>query len=190
MAMMTQDINNVADAIKAEHPKQKPVLIAVEGYGGSGKTTLANELSNALGKAYVVHLDDFIVKEKMNEPSWESGFDRKRLEEQVLAPASAGKSVNYQTLLWVSNSLSQPSLMPPVDYLIVEGISSSHPDISHYYQFVIWMDTPIEVAKARGQARDAGNENEHMWDLWAENDIRYQDKYHPEKKANFTVRGY
>lgn len=165
----------------------KPILIAIEGFGGSGKTTFAELLSQALGDAYVIAIDDFIVKEKVTEKSWDKGaFDRKRLEQQVLIPATNGEPISYEKLLWAENKLSKPKKLPTVDYLLVEGISAYHPDIAHYYDYKIWIDTPIEIAKKRGHARDGSNENAVHWDLWAENDLRYQQKYHPEQAADFV----
>lgn len=183
------NVNNVAEAIRQGAGHHKPIIIGIEGYGGSGKTTLANQFREALGSAYVVNIDDFIIKEKLNEPSWDKGgFDRERLEWQVLLPASRQEPVQYQELIWETNQLSAPKVVPPVEYLIVEGISCYHPDIAHYYDFKIWVDTPIAVAKARGQARDAGNENVDKWDMWAENDVAYQQQYHPEQHADFVIR--
>ena len=77
--------------------------------------------------------------------------------------------------------------LPNLDYLIIEGMTSFHPSIEHYYNFKIWVDTPIEVAKSRGQLRDKGNENESMWDKWAECDLTYKEKFHPEKRADFII---
>lgn len=65
------NIKDIAKQIKRSDNERKPVLIGVEGFGGSGKTTLANQLKEALGSAHVVTIDDFIVKEKLTEPSWE-----------------------------------------------------------------------------------------------------------------------
>lgn len=179
----------IANTIKSASLTHKPILIAIEGFGGSGKSTVANKLAELLGNALVVNIDDFIIKENITENDWDKqAFDRQRLEEQVLKPASEGKAVTYQKLLWDTNTLSEPIHVPGVDYLIVEGISSYHPSIAHYYDFKIWVDTPIEVAKARGKKRDAGNENEQHWDLWAANDLGYQEKYHPEEVADFVVK--
>ena len=74
-----------------------------------------------------------------------------------------------------------------MDYLIIEGITSYHPNIEHYYDFKIWVDTPIEVAKNRGQLRDKGNENEVMWNKWSKRDLAYKEKLHPEKRANIVI---
>jgi hypothetical protein len=45
-----------------------------------------------------------------------------------------------------TNALSDPIVVPTVDYLIVEGICSYHPEIAHYDRYKIWVDTPIEVS--------------------------------------------
>lgn len=183
-------LQEVTDAIESSSLDKKPILIGIEGYGGSGKTTFANKLCDNLSNAWVVNIDDFIVKEKVSEPSWDKGgFDRDRLESEVLLPASNGMPIQYRELLWATNELSAPNVVPDVDYLIIEGISCYHPNLSHYYDYKIWIDTPIDVAKSRGKARDAGNENVDKWDIWAQNDLDYQSVYHPELQADFIVSG-
>ena len=173
----------------AEHVlgcRNHPVLVAVEGFGGAGKTTFANNLAMNLKHAYVVSIDDFIIKDRIEEVSWDNGvFDRGRLEAQILKPLREGREACYQRLLWDSESLSDPVTVPHVRYVIIEGITAYHPDIAHYYDFKIWVHTPIEVAAERGKFRDAGNENEAKWGIWANNDRIYQEKYHPEKQADF-----
>lgn len=179
----------VNDLIKLSS-NQRSVLIAIDGFGGSGKSTFAAKLRAALSSAFVFNIDDFIVKERIAESSWEkSVFDRSRLEQQVLLPACRGEQIRYQRLIWKSNTLSEPITVPDVDYLIVEGISSYHPDIASYYDHKIWIDTPIEVARERGRARDAGNENARHWGRWAENDLLYQTRFHPERAADSILSG-
>lgn len=183
-------IQDVTQAIQSAQTNRKPVLIGIEGYGGSGKTTLAHKLCDDLGSAWVVNIDDFIVKEKLTEPLWDKGgFDRDRLEHEVLLPASNGEPVQYKELIWETNTLSTPKIVPSVDYLIVEGISCYHPNIEHYYDYKIWVDTPIEVAKTRGKSRDKGNDNADKWDMWAQNDLDYQAIYHPEQRADYIISG-
>lgn len=182
------NVTEVVDEIQSIGSASLPVLIAIEGFGGAGKTTIAEQLRVGLGDAYVITIDDFIVKEKLMEPSWDKGaFDRHRLEQQVLIPATTDHRVAYQKLDWIPNTLSAPINVPKVRYLIIEGISSYHPDIAHYYGYKIWIDTPIELAKQRGKVRDENNENAQHWYLWSANDLRYQQKFHPELRADFVV---
>lgn len=184
------DIERIIDELRSLPVTQRPVFIAIDGFGGSGKSTLAAKLRTALVSAFVVSIDDFITKERISDLSEDkSSFDRSRLKQQVLLPGSRGEQVRYQRLIWESNSLSEPIVVPDVDFLIVEGISSYHPDIASFYSLKIWIDTPMDVAKARGRARDGGNENAQNWDRWAENDLLYQQKFHPELAADFVVSG-
>lgn len=56
-------IKSVALEIKQSKPTHPlPMIISIEGFGGSGKTTLASQLGDALRDAHIIHLDDFIVK--------------------------------------------------------------------------------------------------------------------------------
>ena len=98
-------LDDITASIKQSAKTQKPIIVGIEGFGGSGKTTLANKLSSALGNAYVVNIDGFIVKEKLTEPSWDKGaFDRDRLERQVLIPAANGHPISYQELIWETDT--------------------------------------------------------------------------------------
>jgi uridine kinase len=163
-----------------------PILIAVEGFGGAGKTTVADKLRGLLDDAFVVSIDDFIIKERIADASWDSGvFDRSRLEAQVLLPLSSGERARYQKLIWETEELSDPVEIPKVKYVIVEGISSYHPDIASYYDFKVWIDTPLKIAQQRGKMRDGASENAEHWGIWANNDAIYKEKYHPEKEADF-----
>lgn len=81
-------LERAINEIKKIKKTPKSIVIGIEGFGGSGKSTVAAKLAELLGSAYVIGIDDFIVKEKVNEPSWDKGaFDRDRLEKQVLIPA-------------------------------------------------------------------------------------------------------
>lgn len=183
------DIKSVVAQIKqTELTHPFPVIVGIEGFGGSGKTTLSKELGDALGRAYVIHIDDFIVKSKLTEPAWDTGvFDHSRLEEEVLKPALSGKAITYRKLVYADNSLSQPIRVPDIDYLIIEGISCYIPQLVNYYDFKIWIDTPIQTAKERGQARAGTHGSAEDWAAWANIDILYQQKYHPELLADFTI---
>lgn len=143
--------DRVIDELQRLPATQRPVLIAIDGFGGSGKSTFAAKLRTALAG-----------EESRSDTNW---------------------------LIWESNSLSEHIVVPEVDYLIVEGTSSYHPDLVGLYALRIWIETPIDVARERGRARNAGDEHSQHWNRWAENDRRYQQLFHPELAAESVVSG-
>lgn len=137
-------LGEIVEKIKALHSSEKPLLIAIDGFGGSGKSTIAKHLQELLGSAYVIGMDSFIVKEKLGSVSPDKiAFDRQRLSQEVLLPARDGKEVRYRHLEWDTNMLSEPMRVLDVNYLIVEGISATHPDIADYFDYTIWVDVPL-----------------------------------------------
>jgi uridine kinase len=169
-------------------PANRPFIIGISGFGGSGKTSLAGKLSEILEDTQTIHFDDFVTKERLYEPleNWEC-FDRERLERQVLEPARNDRPIRYQKLIWRENKLGSPETVPPCTYLIVEGISIWHPGLEHYYDYKVWVNTAPDMAAERGRQRENGNGYEVYWDLWRQNEARYLAKYHQNALADFMI---
>ena len=183
------DIRLVADALRDKFTNtDRPILIGIEGFGGSGKTTISRQLAEALGDTHVIHIDDFIVKEKLLEKAWDTGvFDHARLEHQVLKPVTLGQTVRYQKLLYDTNKLSEYTTIESAKYIIVEGIACYITSLRHYYDFKIWVNTSIDLAMARGIARDGTHGNADDWQDWAQIDLLYVNKYTPDLVADFII---
>lgn len=166
----------------------RPLLIAIDGFGGAGKSTVGDALGKLLSSAAVVHIDDFIVKDQVDADSWDPGWDRERLVDQVLRPARLGAPVRFPRFEWVEERLGAPLELPATEFLIVEGLTTLHPTLQPYWDCRIWVSTPIEVASERGRQRDRGNENEARWTHWAANDLDYLERHRPDAIADFVVR--
>lgn len=86
-------------ALLAAHPEQ-PVLIALDGRCGSGKTTLAGQLAEQFPASIVFHTDDYYLPPDQRIPDWEktpcANMDLARLREELLRPARAGEPVFYR----------------------------------------------------------------------------------------------
>lgn len=76
------------------HPDH-PVLVALDGRCGSGKTTLAAQLARQFPQSITVHTDDFYLPPASRVANWEqipcANMDLERLRAQVLTPARTGR---------------------------------------------------------------------------------------------------
>ena len=84
------------------HPDH-PVLVALDGRCGSGKTTLAAQLARQFPQSITVHTDDFYLPPASRVANWEqipcANMDLERLRAQVLTPARAGQADPLPCLL-------------------------------------------------------------------------------------------
>jgi hypothetical protein len=68
-------------------------IIAIDGHGGAGKSTLAEHVSHAFGGATTVHTDDFA--------SWNNALGWwPRLIDEVLKPIGVGKPARFKLSEW------------------------------------------------------------------------------------------
>lgn len=167
-------------------------LIGVSGFGGSGKSTFADELGHLLG-APVVGVDSFQKNRADDEYSLWDIMDFSRLEREVLAPFAAGATtIRYGQFDWATNGISEVRELTDVHTLIVEGVGLFRPELMKYFSFTIWVDCPVEEAIARGKKRDRKvhqNPQDELWDgVWRKNDAEYYEAYRPDKAADLIVK--
>ena len=66
----------------------RPILIALDGRCGSGKTTLAAQLAERFPGSRTIHTDDYYLPPAQRVPGWETlpcaNMDLKRLRAEVL----------------------------------------------------------------------------------------------------------
>ena len=109
----------------------RPILIALDGRCGSGKTTLAAQLAERFPGSRTIHTDDYYLPPAQRVPGWETlpcaNMDLKRLRAEVLNPARAGQPFSY-----IAYSCREGAYLPPVScqparLVIVEGSYSHSP---------------------------------------------------------------
>ena len=166
----------------------RPTVVAISGFAGAGKSTLARQVRERLGDAAVVSADSFIRDGLRDRSSDWHTFDRARLRAQVLEPASRGDPIRYQAYDWERDTLGEWREVGPSRYLIVEGISILHPDLLAYYDLSVWIDCPIEVAAERGRQRDRDvfkADHDREWaEVWTPNEREFLARYRPDEAAD------
>lgn len=132
-------------------------LIAIDGRSGSGKTRYA---ADRFPGAAVVHMDDLYA-------GW-SGLAAgpTALAEQVLAPLRRGEPAAYRQFDWHAGRFASAVSVAPAELIVIEGVGSSAPPATDFYDERIWLTAPTAVRKARALARDGAVFAPH-WDSWA-----------------------
>lgn len=172
-------------------PKDRPLIIAISGFGGSGKTTLASKLKTDLVDTEMACIDSFSNHEWRRNADWDN-FDRERFVREILKPAHANNfPLAYAHVPWPGHVADPAVTVHQAKYLIVEGCSIFHPDLLQYYDYKIWVDCPLEEATRRGMWRDRHihkNEQDYYWqNIWMPNERDFYEKYRPDQVADIAI---
>jgi uridine kinase len=172
----------------------RTLLVAIDGPGGSGKSTIARALHRLAPDAVqVVEMDDFyrLSAERGSTDSAEIGasFDWRRLRDQVLVPLSRDESARFQRYDWPTDELAEWRSIEPGGIVIVEGVYALRSELRGFFDFTIWVECPVEERLARGVVRD-GEEALARWhEEWMPEEDRYADAERPGDHAALVVGG-
>ena len=130
--------------------KTEPILIAIDGPAGSGKTSLANQLSNKLNSATTIHMDDLYN-------GWDDALTptlTRHLEEWILDPLTQQATVKYQKFDWTSSEYASPIEVRDIELLILEGVGAAQEIIRQSADLTIWIEVGPQIGLARVLNRD------------------------------------
>jgi uridine kinase len=175
---------DLAGRLRAAPPGLGPVrLVCVDGPAGSGKTTFAGRLAEALGPAAaLVHMDDLYA-------GWTLTGAAARLAAGVLRPLADGRPGSYHCYDWAAGRFAATGTAVPVpEVLVVEGCGACPAALDPFTTLRVWVEAPAELRLARGLARDGRHYAEH-WRRWQAREAAYFAADRTRERAQLHVDG-
>jgi uridine kinase len=147
----------------------RPVLVAVDGADGAGKTELAEGLGFALtdaGRTVVrASVDDFHhprahrhARGRTAETVWSRSFDLQAVRRELLDPWRQGPPAAYRRrwhdLLTDTHLDEPPEPVPAEGVLVVDGVFAQRPELADAWDLVVWLEVPDAERVRRMADRD------------------------------------
>lgn len=170
-------------------PQGRPAIIAVDGRGGSGKTTLTTALAAAVPGAQAFHLDDLI----WNEPL----YDWDQLYVDTLTQLRRAGSLDLVPDKWREHGREGSIRIPAGSPLVlVEGTGAGLAAVRSLIDAHVWVQTGDDVAERRGIKRDIAEgvngdaeESVRFWHWWMAGERPFFAKDRPWRRADVIVSG-
>ena len=161
-------------------------IIAIDGRCGSGKTTLANALSEKLA-CPVVHMDHFFLPREMQtaENLARGNVDFVRFQEEVLS--HLGEEFSYRVWNCKEQALGKRITIPKARHVIVEGSFSLHPDFGRYFDYGIFLTVSKDEQIKRLTERE-GDVSVFL-SRWIPLEEAYFAKYSVKDRADIVIDG-
>ena len=188
----------VAELVVAAAPGTR-ALVAVDGAGGSGKTTFAAHLAERVRPrrpVLVVHADDFLAPPQVRrargrysaEGFWLDAYDVPALVRDVLDPLGPGGDGRYRTTRDDDPAApSAPQAAPPDAAVLVEGTFLLRDGLAERWHLAVHLDVPPAEATRRMAAREGRPLDDPVWDRYAGAQQLYAAAAHPRERATVVV---
>lgn len=186
---MTNAVNALAES-RAD--RKNPIVIAIDGRCGAGKTTLAAALQEKNGWS-VFHMDDFFLRpeqrteERFAQPG--GNVDHERFLKEILVPLKNGDTaISYRPFDCHNFKLAAAVSLDAGAVNVVEGSYSCHPALWDMYDLHVFLDVGDKEQERRILARNGENGAEMFRERWIPFEERYFDAYRIRERCDLCFR--
>ena len=134
-------------------PHRRPVVVALDGHSGAGKSCLATALALRAGGT-VLEGDDFyqpalasLAPDDRNRMSAaeaaEIVIDWRRLRSEALEPLARGEAARFRPYDWDARDgrLAEPRLLRAGDVVVVDGVYSARSELADLVDLAVLVET-------------------------------------------------
>ncbi|MGO2632835.1 MAG: hypothetical protein ACTH9H_03675 [Galactobacter sp.] len=146
--------------------RNRPVLLAIDGRSGAGKSSVAEALCRALTDVHQLDTEVFHVEDAYR--GWEglsAGVDH--YVQAVLGPLHRGETAVWNAWDWATDSVDTAARVTrPASVVICEGVGAACAAARRLLDASLTLVAPAATRKRRALARD-GDTYRPFWDVWA-----------------------
>jgi uridine kinase len=159
------------------------IVITIDGPAGSGKTTLAKDLSLSLDSCYSIHMDDLYE-------GWDSTLNLKLTAKlkTILSCVKNENRINFLPFNWLESGFASEVDLPAPKYLIIEGVGSGQSAIRDFISLSLWIEVPTDLGLERVIKRDGPSVAEFMPAFIVAQNIHFE-KEATKKSADYRLSG-
>lgn len=176
--------------IENELRKKEKVIVGIDGYCGSGKTTLANKLADFYG-IQTIHMDDFFLPpflrsvERLKEPGGNIHYER--FCEEVVSKVKSSETFKYRIFSCKNMDFNGETEIINSNLLIIEGSYSLHPLFEEIYDIKIFCDIDSTEQKRRIISRNGMEMYRNFEEKWIPMEKKYFKEFRIEERCDYIV---
>lgn len=180
-----------------------PLLVAIDGRSGTGKSTIAEVVARSFGAA-VLHSDDFYAAEISNS-EWDArsgaerardGIDWVRLRREALLPLLDGNAASWHRFDFEGGPRSDgtyavspvPVRLEPRPIILMEGAYAARPELADLTGLTVLIEAPGPVRLARLAGREDPAILAEWQRRWAPAERHYFDGVRPPRSFDLVVQ--
>lgn len=163
--------------------RSAPVIIAVDGRSGAGKSTIGLELATELRRHRPVslfHLEDLY-------PGWDglrAGIDA--YVSDVLDPLHWGEDARWTAWDWAAGAGGERRTTAASPIVVIEGVGAAAAAAREHLDAIVWVEVSDDERRRRALERDGQNYAPH-WERWAAQEAAWLSRDPVREAADVVV---